>query len=408
MNLSRALAATIFLLTLQLPLCAQEAMAPAHMQAQAQSKCAADLELTVEELIERFNKNSKQNHFKVKMKSPVVVNTYNCNPDFIYYNLQVSEGVGAVATVSKTGDKHINSIIVDYRPKFGSSNDSEHFNKNYTDLVATLFQTLDGDSAQDPQTYLAKIRMHPSLVMPDGKSPDYFVVKHWIRATYWNSNSNVHCQARICNLPPFVNHALDFEMENGNTAGAANNRGFPQCGRELDFGITVPQLEHRFDTLCAQQGYPLILQNDTSLTEMMQNNLMSPRYPVVPGIIASAGGRLAVPGECGHLNGFSVDTHPPQKQGGAIYKIDNRRYLQIASAMLESVCPEFGPKDKAEIFSRLQMTQFANLNNPLPDNVEQRIIVGDIHFYFGANLKPDGRYLQFHATRIKANPVVGE
>lgn len=346
----------------------------------------------------------------------MVLNALNGHPDFVYYNLGVGDEVCAVATVNKSGDKHISSIYIDFFPnaKIRGTRDSVNFEKSYTDLLATLLQTLDKDQSQDPQTYLSKTRMHPSLLMPDAKSPDHFVGKFWIHSAFWNANCNNHCQARISKLPPFVNHPLDFELQNNDYAsGNRNNMRFPQCARELDFGLTPAQLEHRFDALCAQQGYPLTLQCFISPHEMAQPYLLSPRYPVVPGIIASASGRFDVPRECGHVNGFSVDTRPPTNQGGAIFKIDNRRFLQIASDMLESACPQFDPKEKAEIFSRLQMTQFANPNGNLSPAIEQRLMVGDIHFYFGATLKSDGRYLQFTVTRtapqsVPSNAIIGE
>lgn len=398
----------LFILTVATTICAL--LLPASAQDANNNTCAADLEITVNDLVERFNKNSKRNHFKVKMKQPVPLSGLNCNPDFIYYDLGVGEEVQAIATVSRTGDQHISRLIVEFFPdaKIRGTKDKLNFEKTYTDMVATLFQTLDGDSAHEPETYMNKIRMHPSLLMPDSKSPDHFVGKWWMHSTFWNSDCNTHCQAQICKLPPFVNHPLDFELARRNPDGATNHSPeFPQCRQDLDFGLSLAQLEHRFDALSAQQGYPITLQSNNSPHELKDNYMMPARYVVVPGIIADASGRFSIPKECGHIGGFGVETRPPRDQGGANFKIDNRRFLQIASNTLESACPQFGPKEKADIFDQLQMTQFANPNGPYHD-VDLRTGIGDIHFYFGATLKPEGRYLQFSVTRVPVTPTLGQ
>lgn len=403
MNIAKASIAFLMCCISNLPLCAQESTPDT-----AQTSCRAHINMTVSDLIEGFNRNAKKNHFKVKMKkfSPII--SVNCNPDFNYFDLGVGREVAAIATVPKTGDDHVDSIYIGFFPDAaarGTAN-SIHFDKNYTDMVATIFQTLEGDKAHEPETYLNKLRMHPSLSMPDALSPDHVLGRHWIHSTFWNANSNSHCQARISRLPVYADPSV-FTASLFDSNDNRPRHGFANCGRELDFGLSKEQFEQRFDKLAADHNCPIRLQSYLSPHELCQNFLVSPRYPVTPGIIGSATGRFAT-GECGHLTGFGLDTLPPRTQGGHHFKISFRRFLQIASYMLESACPQFGPKQKAEIFSSLQMTELGDRRTETIPNTEKRLVIGDIHFYFGATNKPEGQYLQFSVTRIPANPVMGE
>lgn len=403
MNIARVSIAFLMCCISNLPLYAQESTPDI-----GQTTCKADIKMTVSDLIEGFNRNAKKNHFKVKMKKSSPIISVNCNPDFNYFDLGVGREVAAIATVPKRGDDHVNSIYIGYFPDAasGSTADGIHFDKNYTDMIATIFQTLEADRAREPETYLNKLRMHPSLSMPDGQSPDHAFGKFWIHSTFWNANSNSHCQARISILPQYA----DSSVITASLFDSNDNKprhGFANCGRELDFGLSKEQFEQRFDKLAADQNCPIRLQSYLSPHELRQNFLVSPRYPVTPGIIGSATGRFAA-GECGHLTGFGLDARPPRTQGGHPFKISFRRFLQIASYMFESACPQFGPKQKAEIFSRLQMTQLGDGRTETMPDTEQRLVIGDIHFYFGSTYKSDGQYLQFSVTRIPANPVMGE